>query len=302
MALNNGLPTCDEVKKIDLVDYLGSLAHYPTNVTGSNYWYLSPLPERHEATASFHVDRHKNVWYDHGIGLGGTIIDFGTRYFKCSIRGLLEKFKDFPGIPHIEEPEPQTIHHTRHSKVEIQKISSIRSPFLFLYLKERMIPVSLAVRYLVEVNFTIHFAYTALGFKNNSGGWELRNPSMKVSASPKDATIYKNGSNKLAVFEGWTDWLTFLSLCPASQIHLLDYLILNSLSFLRVYLVLIESYDMGLLYFDHDAAGRAATHQAMTASKSVKDRSAFYNTHKDLNLWRTRWGPDLRLNLLEDLF
>lgn len=41
----------DEVKRIDLVDYLDTLGIRPQKIRNSDYWYLSPL--RQEKTPSF---------------------------------------------------------------------------------------------------------------------------------------------------------------------------------------------------------------------------------------------------------
>jgi DNA primase len=81
--------TCADAKKIDLVDYLASLGHHPQKVSHPDYWYLSPF--RDEKTASFKVNRKVNVFYDHGIGCGGDLIDFGTRFFNCSISEFLHR-------------------------------------------------------------------------------------------------------------------------------------------------------------------------------------------------------------------
>ncbi len=43
----------------------------------------------------------------------------------------------------------------------------------------------------------IHYA---IGFKNDIGGYELRNPLVKLSSSPKGITTIKNGSETVAVF------------------------------------------------------------------------------------------------------
>ena len=72
-----------EAKQIDLVDYLAALGHQPQKIRNQDYWYLSPF--RDEKTPSFKVNRSKNVWYDHGIGKGGNLIDFGIIYFNCSV-------------------------------------------------------------------------------------------------------------------------------------------------------------------------------------------------------------------------
>ncbi len=88
---------CAEAKQIDLVDYLASLGYQPQKVRNQDYWYLSPL--RDEKTASFKVDRRLNVWYDHGTGKGGDLIDFGTLYFNCSISDLLSRLSEQrPGL------------------------------------------------------------------------------------------------------------------------------------------------------------------------------------------------------------
>src|SRR5450631_1570846 len=95
MSVNKNKMTCQQANQIDLVDYLESLGFKPTKNKGSDYWFISPF--RKEETASFKVHRRKNVWYDHGSGVGGSLIDFGLRYFNCQIPDLLEKLtSQFP--------------------------------------------------------------------------------------------------------------------------------------------------------------------------------------------------------------
>src|SRR3954451_19248423 len=78
-----------EVKQIDLVEYLEKLGYQPEKIRNNDYWYLSPL--RDEKTASFKVNRKLNAWYDHGIGKGGNIIDFGILYHRYTVSELLER-------------------------------------------------------------------------------------------------------------------------------------------------------------------------------------------------------------------
>ena len=56
----------EEVKQVDLVEYLEKLGHQPKKIRGNDYWYLSPL--RTETEPSFKVNRKLNAWYDHGMG------------------------------------------------------------------------------------------------------------------------------------------------------------------------------------------------------------------------------------------
>ena len=80
---------CEQAKRLDLMEYLAFLGHQPQKIRNGDFWYLSPL--RDEKTASFKVNRHRGIWFDHGIGKGGDLIDFGTLYHNCSVSELLER-------------------------------------------------------------------------------------------------------------------------------------------------------------------------------------------------------------------
>jgi DNA primase len=111
---------CNQAKKIDIVTYLENLLVKPTKVTGSDYWYLSPL--RLEKDPSFKVNRKLNVWYDHGIGKGGNLIDLGILLFNCSVSEFLEKLGS-QGYQNTFSFHQQTIKNDRLLKKEISRIS-----------------------------------------------------------------------------------------------------------------------------------------------------------------------------------
>src|SRR5688500_15513868 len=77
-----------DVKQIDIVNYLEKLGYKPAKVTKNDYWYLSPL--RDEKTPSFKVNKSINCWYDFGLGEAGSLIDFGIKYFNCSVKQFLD--------------------------------------------------------------------------------------------------------------------------------------------------------------------------------------------------------------------
>ena len=54
--------------------------------------------------------------------------------------------------------------------------------------------------------------YDALGFKDNSGGYELRIEYFKVSKSPKNLTLIENKPKNMAVFEGFFNFIFYLTL------------------------------------------------------------------------------------------
>lgn len=92
MNFSSNRLTLNEAKEIDLVNYLMALGFEPSKIRNNDYWYLSPL--RDEKEASFKINRRLNRWYDHGLGKGGNLIDFGILYFNCTIGELLQNLSD----------------------------------------------------------------------------------------------------------------------------------------------------------------------------------------------------------------
>ena len=59
----------------------------------------------------------------------------------------------------------------------------------------------------------------ALGFKNDRGGFELRNKFLKLSTSPKAITTIHGAAKALNVFEGFMDYLSALTYYNTSQLE-----------------------------------------------------------------------------------
>lgn len=293
--------TCKEVNQLDLVDYLAGLGHSPQKVRSNDYWYLSPL--RQEKTPSFKVDRRKNVWYDHGTGKGGNLVDFGTLYFNCSIADLLKRLAgyqpttDFSFHPpiqaSIQQHAPASFAGEKKEdssgKIVVLDARPLGSPVLVQYLENRCIPVEIASRFCKEVDFLLYGKkHTAIGFQNNAGGYELRSGSFKGGSAPKDITFLDNGRNQVAVFEGFFSFLSFQTINQNQQAPLSNCLVLNSLAFLEKSRPLMEQHKQVHLVLDRDTAGRNYTSQALEWDKEKYiDRSNFYHPHKDLNDWLT---------------
>lgn len=71
--------TIQEIKAIQISNFLASKGYEPINRKGNKWWYLSPLHT--EKTASFKVDLTQNVWYDFALGKGGNIIDLAMQLY-----------------------------------------------------------------------------------------------------------------------------------------------------------------------------------------------------------------------------
>lgn len=281
---------CKQLNSIGLEEVLAFLGHLPTRQNEKETWYLSPFgPESH---ASFKVDRPKNLWYLFSEGTGGTTTDFIQRYFHTSVKGALE----WASNQNFSSFHQQTKTLNIHPNYRIDRIMDIAHPNLLSYLHERGLSEKV-YSFIKELWFTTNSKqFYAVGFKNNSEGWELRNAFFKGVLHKKDITILsfpketesvsnnenqKNDFNqKTAVFEGFTDALSFIEIQKSFQG---DLLVLNSTTMLKKALTVLDSYSEISLFLDNDKAGVQCKDMIIEHFPHAKDFSHLYSDHKDLN-------------------
>lgn len=288
MKFRMNLPSVEEVKNADIVDYLESIGIKPSKISRNDFWYLSPF--RDETQPSFKVNRNLNRWYDFGDGKGGNIIDFGIQYHHCSVSEFLKKvprsfsFQQQKNLPKQQDEEAK--------KITIISAKEISSLVLIRYLHKRRIPVDIARKFCKEIDYELYGKqYYAIGFKNNAGGYELRNEKFKASSSPKDVTLIKNHTDKISVFEGFFNFLSYQSISQRQEQPISNFLILNSTSFFEKSLPVMQAYKSVHLYLDCDATGQKCSQKAMAIdNKKFVDESALYKNYKDLNDWIMNMG------------
>lgn len=157
------------------------------------------------------------------------------------------------------------------------------------------ISIQTAERFCREVVYEINGRkYFAIGFKNNAGGYELRNPFFKGSSTPKDITTIKTASNEIAVFEGFFDFLSFKTIHQNGVLAKSNILVLNSLSFFEKARPFLEQHDVINLYLDRDKSGQNSTRYALSLSRKYKDKSDLYKNYKDLNDWMMNIGKSFQ--------
>jgi hypothetical protein len=279
----------EELKQIDIVDYLEKLGHQPQKIRNNDYWYLSPL--RDETTPSFKVNRKLNAWYDHGLGKGGNIIDFAILYHNCTVAEVIKKLQDHLSFHQqtltVQQPLANTQKPREALEPNIKVIAAkpLTHPSLCHYLDHRKIPFDIATKYCREVEFELNAKrYFAIGFENKSGGFELRNEHFKGGSSPKDVTlIEQNNSNNISVFEGFFSFLSYQTLHQNTPGQPTNFLVLNSLSFFEKSRQMMEQHQQINLYLDRDGAGLKHTHQALKWNGKYADQSHSYQHCKDLN-------------------
>lgn len=282
-----------QAKQIPITEYLSRLGFEPAKIRGGDYWYHSPF--RHERTPSLKVNKKLNLWYDHGSGEGGTLVDLGAKLHQCSLHEFMDKLaQENYAFQHLSFQRNDFEGAER--KLEITHVTDLNNPDLIHYIEDRKVKRHFALEHCREVEFTIGTkSYLAIGFENRSGGFELRNRWFKGSSSPKDVSIVDNGSNSLCVMEGFMDFLSALTLNQRKVIELplkSNFLILNSLSFLNKNISLLQSNDDVRLFLDNDLAGREAKESLTLKGIPFKDASALYGPYKDVNEYLTKLKGD----------
>lgn len=273
----------EEVKKNDLCNYLSSLGYNPVKTINVDYWFHSPLREEHKP--SFKVNQKLNLWFDNGLGKGGNLIDFGILYHNCTVSEFLQKLGT-----DISLLQPTIVHSDKNTapenKIKILQDFPIASPSLLGYFEERKIPLEIADQFCREVRYELNDKnYFGIGFKNNSGGYEIRNPYFKTSSSPKDITTINNGSDEAIVFEGFIDFLSFKATIKNLPENGQDFIVLNSVSFFERARLFMENHKHIRLYLDRDLTGINCTQRALSLSSKYNDESMLYKNHNDFNDW-----------------
>jgi DNA primase len=280
----------DRIREIDLAGYLAGLGYEPVSggikKNGTDCWYLSPLHA--EGEASFHVNTLTNSWYDFSLAAGGNMIDFCLRYYNCSIRELLAKFNDefSAHLLPVFRPELREGLSEDNRRLVVTDDRPLQAWPLKNYLQERLIPLAVAGQYCREVSYeTGGHSYYGIGFKNDAGGYEIRNRAYKLSSAPKDITTINHGADQVQVFEGFFDLLTFKVMHLHQPENAFDLVVLNGAGLFERARPVLERYGSIGLWLDRDATGLAYTKYALSLSHKYEDKSNLYDGYKDLNDW-----------------
>lgn len=278
------------IKRYSIVEYLESKGIKPVRKTPTYVMYHSPL--REETHPSFKVDTEKNLWIDYGEGRGGSIIDLCMRMEGCTlseaIRRLGQNASDNGTYSFLNGFAPNNTQPVMavNGARRLIEISDTLPPHFQEYLtKVRCINLEKAMPFLKCVSYEVRGRrYQAIGFANLSGGYELRdNKTFKGTIAPKDITpIFTDRAEPVCIFEGFMDFLSFLSMKEEITNHCL---VMNSVSNVaRTIRYLNDRHLTNIRAFlDNDEAGRRAVQDFIKAGFHVEDMNIHYQDFKDLN-------------------
>ncbi|WP_270536679.1 toprim domain-containing protein [Prevotella denticola] len=278
------------IKRYPIVEYLERRGIRPVRKTPTYAMYRSPL--REETHPSFKVDTEKNLWIDYAEGRGGSIIDLCMRMEGCTLseairrlgqnasdNGTYSFLNDF--VPNNSQPV-MAINGARR----LIEISDTLPPHLQDYLtKERCIDLEKATPFLKCISYEVRSRlYQAIGFANLSGGYELRDDkTFKGTIAPKDITpIFTDRAEPVCIFEGFMDFLSFLSMKEEITNHCL---VMNSVSNVARTIRYLNDRHLTHIraFLDNDEAGRRTVQYFIKAGFHVEDMNIHYQDFKDLN-------------------
>ncbi len=270
------------INKFPIKKYLAGRGIHPAKDKG--YYGLYHSPFREDNTPSMKVDYDKNLWIDYGAGEGGTLIDLVMRLERCDAGEAMRLLEQrIAGTTYISSfiGKKLTPPERAHSII-VEDVLPLENPALLSYLKERGIDLDTARAHCSEVHYRVaDKSYFAVGFRNDAGGWELRNRYFKGCTSKAPTT--RNGSYPTClVFEGFIDFLSYLTLkrAPNSPHNIA---VLNSVTNLSKAEPFIASHEQVYAYLDNDDAGCKATAALKAACRNISDQSIHYRPHNDLN-------------------
>ena len=278
------------IKRYPIVEYLERKGIKPVRKTPTYALYRSPL--REETHPSFKVDTEKNLWIDYGEGRGGSIIDLCMRMEGCTLSEAIHRLgqnasdngtssflNDF--VPNNSQPV-MAVNGARR----LIEISDTLPPHFQEYLtKVRCINLEKAMPFLKCISYEVRGRrYQAIGFANLSGGYELRDDkTFKGTIAPKDITpIFTDRAEPVCIFEGFMDFLSFLSMKEEITNHCL---VMNSVSNVARTIRYLNDRHLTHIraFLDNDEAGRMAVQDFIKAGFHVEDMNIHYKDFKDLN-------------------
>jgi DNA primase len=169
---------CTQFNKISVEEVLQSLGHFPTKQNEKEAWFLNPFSK--ENNASFKINKKLNYWYLFSEGIGGNNIDFMKKYLNASISEVLlwaenQSFSSFQNQRNLPNQKLRNL----PKNYQITEVKEIQHAALLEYLKNRK--VESQTEFLKEIHYQMNDKnYFGIGFKNDSGGYEIRNAYSKI--------------------------------------------------------------------------------------------------------------------------
>jgi hypothetical protein len=275
-------------EKVLLADLLERLGYQPVRTSGTELIYLSMLRDS-GTKPSFIVNKELNVWYDHGTGKGGSVIDFGMAFWQLTFLETLRKICRITGLEGNVSASGHRVRRRHAVKLPHYKVEEIKplgsNPEITEYLTSLGIwhtaQNSLKeIYYYVEDEKKSRKYFFAAGWQNELGSWEVRNLYFKGCLGHRAITFIDGDHKRVAVFQGFINYLSWLTENPLASDTII---VLNTASLIFAAAKKVNEYEQVAIYFDHDSIGHQATIEFISEVPHAEDRSSAYTGYHDYN-------------------
>ena len=258
---------------------------------------LPEQPWREDVHPSLSVTEDGRGWHDFATGEHGSVIDLALKVWNTSsVSEVCSRFGE--KTLSFSQPFLQMKSRTKE-KGSLQSafaqfnIFPLQSEKLLAYLGCRNVNIKIAQMLCSEAHYSFRqegsALLSAIAFPNDVGGYELRGApypgnekGFKGTKAPKGiSTISKVKNAPVVVFEGFTDMLSFATLCGGIR---QNYLVLNSVALVDRAIENLQSYEGEIfLSLDNDTAGDEATKKILEAFPQATDLRSRFAPCKDVN-------------------
>lgn len=262
--------------------------------------YTSPFSE--ERQSKLVVNPTTNTWFDPITGQTGNVVQLVCLYLQSqgvnhSAMDALRWLKNMTGKQgSIIEPLPDAADYkSMNCHYAIKDISYLSDPALIRYLElRRGIPFHVArhkVKQLLVRNKKTVKNFVAIGFKNEDGGYAIRNPKVKAHIGPRAISFIRGKVPKpdgIQIFKDIYDYLSAIVYRNGKPFDE-DSIILNSMDCLQdmTAYILNYGYQYACAWLGNNEQGKAGTEllRGFCAKEKLRFQTAneTYKDFKDLN-------------------
>lgn len=271
----------EELKKKSIVAYMEASGYEHKHNSGKWTFFLSPF--RQEGNPSFGVNTILNTWSDFGGESGGDIIELVMKLENLSFSDACEFIASDKSVKFVEFESKGD---ANKKYVEVTPVDII-IPSLDVYMTGvRKINKEVLYTYCSVVKFQFpasdyYLPCYGIGFKNDKGGWEVRNETYKIASTPKWYTTIGIDTESVNLFEGFINFLSALTYYGIKKFKNRTY-VLNGTGQISAVLPILK--DKHVNYFgDNDLAGNKVYTKLKQAKIKVTDCRDHYEFSNDLN-------------------
>jgi len=291
------------VLSINMVDYLKKLGlekpEEDMNAISNFTTYISPFWRNEELAPQslMFVDPLTNHWFCPGSALNGNLIDFGTKYFRCSVPAFLDRIKrQYNFSTHVmEHPGHSTPDHFCAYKSE-EASATIKNRELLRLLQANHLPVKMVSIYcqqhtIIDPESETKFNALVLKGDPNPNHFLTVDPNPKSTIAQRHIEWIRDSgyrftdrdSDQVDVFTSLMDLLhaNHLYSQDISKPH--NILLLNDIFAFEKARSIMERHDHINLYLENDAISNQYKGYAAWLSPAYRDFSGAYKGFRTLS-------------------